>query len=629
MLPADMIEKKDARGNIRRFVETPSKKRYLIGKLFNSGGVGQVYLSYQKDNNGNIVQYVIKEYPKPETPGMRDQQRNIRKNLKTLIDKPLHDNNNQPLASMVPPLELVDFPNTGTFGYVMNYVDLSDYKSVGEMLHSYPDIDIVCRLAKNICHFFDILAQSAGYCYKDINEGNIYLNLITGEVRIIDNDNVGDPGIVTISGTGYYMAPEVQTGQKNPDRQTDRFSLAAYLLRMFTGARPYEGAKAIQYACNHNQNVYDAAPVIFGSDAVFIFDPNDKSNSIRKYPFTGKLTSDQEKERKGWKNRCLMWDLLPGEMQDAFIATFSEGVRLENVNKRTTARKWYELFDKLEKSTIRCPHCHRMTFGTAEKCFFCEREIHQILCKSCGQKTPKSSKVCLHCGNPPGNAPKKTVKCPHCNTPNSITEHICSNCHKYITVTCHCATTNTGTSKICSSCGATLYKVCPSCNNTVAMTEKKCPYCKHTFAKVSEKCTSCGRQIYPGENECRFCHVPFNGSPLPVTGSESHKLKLDVTIRDADGLKNGIIEHTFPSGSVYYADNLSRKQKSRPLFKLKFNARQNVYALQNVSGGQIWYKDAQNTQNELENNAFAFLQPGMQFKFDNSLILKIKSMNPV
>lgn len=623
MLPADMIQKTDSRGNLQYYVQTPSGKRYLLGKLFNAGGVGQVYLAYRKNDKNTLDKYVIKEYPKPSTPSIKKQQRNIRKNLNTLIQHPALDENNQPLASMVPPLEVIDFPQTGTFGYVMNYVDLSDYVSVGKMLRKYPEnIDVVCRMAKNISYFFMRLASVYGFCYKDINEGNIYLNMKTGDVRIIDNDNVGDPSIKTISGTGYYMAPEVQLG-KDPDRLTDRFSLAAYLLRMFTGARPYEGAWAIDYARQHDQNVYDAAPVIFGSHAVFVFDPVDTSNTIRKYPFSLGLTREQEKEKLSWKARCDMWDHLPKELQAAFIATFSEGVKPENVNRRTTALKWYNLFDKLEKSIIQCPHptCRKRTFGTVENCFYCGKPIPQTVCKSCGQKTPIAEKMCVHCGNNPKKAPTKTVSCPHCKAQNDVKARVCVNCKKYITVTCRCGTSNSGAAKLCSKCGTALFKTCPSCGETVPMTENRCPQCKKDFPKSNARCPSCGRQIFPGELKCGYCGASTSGSQPSV-----HKLKLDVVILSAGARQKNVIEHIFPSGVIYRADHLDRNQSPRPLFKLKYNPSQNIYALQNVSGNPIWYKDAQGVVNSVKDGVPVILAPGMQFQFGGGLALKIESM---
>ena len=630
MLPSDMIQKKDSRGKTQNYVQMPSGKKYRLLSLFDAGGVGQVYLTQGKTDSGAIAKYVIKEYPKPKTPTEKAQQRNIRKNLMSLIKHPVLDKNQHPLASMVPPLEVISFINTGTFGYVMDYVDLSDYVSVGKMLRNYPDdMGIVCTMAKNISHFFQVLAGSAGCCYKDINEGNIYLNPKTGDVRIIDNDNVGDPSIKTISGTGFYMAPEVQTGKKDPDRQTDRFSLAAYLLRMFTGARPYEGKQVIEYCRQHNQNVYEAASVVFGSNAVFVFDPVNTSNSIRKYPIPVGLTREQEKERNGWKVRCDMWDHLPRRMQDAFIATFSDGIRMENVNQRTTALNWYQLFEKLEKTIITCPHCKKRTFGTVETCFYCKKAIPQVSCKSCGEKTPRDVRLCLHCGKDPKKAPEQTVICPHCNAKNDVRVRICKSCNHYITVTCQCGTVNSGTSKMCSRCGKALFKLCPnsSCKKQVAMTETRCPYCHEVFQTGPTRCQKCGYQIFPGETMCRQCHMPVDsGKPDLSKKPPTHRLRLDITILNAGSRQKASIEHDFPSGVVYCADHLCKGQGARPLFKLKCNKERNAYALQNMTGGTINYRTASGKIQTSTDKGFIPLEPNIQFQFGSGLVMKIDSL---
>lgn len=627
MLPEDMIVKRDSQGNTLRFIETPSGKEYLIVKPFDSGGVGKVYLAYYRDDKGQLVKYVVKEYPKPKKPSMRNQQRNIRKNLRKLIEKPVLDEKRQPLVSMVPPLEVLDFPHTGTFGYVMNYVELSDYLSVGKLLRNYPDMDIVCRMGRNISHFFMRLASAEGLCYKDINEGNIYLNTKTGDVRVIDNDNVGDPTIRTISGTGYYMAPEVLAGA-DPDRQTDRFSLAAFLLRMFTGARPYEGAAAVQYCRDHDQNAYDAAPVVFGSKAVFVFDPKDTSNGLRRYPIEVGLTQEDEKEKKAWQVRCVMWDHLPEEMRDAFIATFSDGAKFENRNERTTAQQWYKLFEKLEKTIVRCPKCHRRTFGTVSECFYCGKSLPQIVCKTCGRKVHRDVKICLGGnGHDPHIEPvRDTVSCPHCRAQNDAGTRVCTKCGRYITVTCRCGTKNSGAAKMCTKCGAALFKVCPSCRKSVPATESVCPGCKKAFPRDDARCAVCGRQIFPGEQKCRHCGADIGAEKAQPPAQAGHTLNLDVSVRNSDGTKRRVIQQKFPSNEVYRADRLFVGKGARPLFKLLYNPSRSVYALQNASGGAIWCKDAQDAVGQVPHGGIVELQPGVQFDFGDGMVIKIEGL---
>lgn len=83
-------------------------------------------------------------------------------------------------------------------------------------------------------------------CYKDVNEGNIFFNPQNGDIRIIDNDNIGYADKFTIKGTNGYMAPEVVLGDK-PDTRSDMFSFAVFVYRLLVGGFPFEGPYTEQY----------------------------------------------------------------------------------------------------------------------------------------------------------------------------------------------------------------------------------------------------------------------------------------------------------------------------------------------------------------------------------------------
>ena len=174
MLPADCLIKRSDDGTMEFLVvETPSGRRFRVVKPLRSGGVGRVYLVIGLGADGSLCKFALKEYPRAENDDERMNQANIRANLEALIRQPVTDEDGAPLKTMVAPIEIVDFPKTGTFGYVMDYVDLEEYISVNELLGDYPDADVLCRIGKTLAHFFDRLAGAAGMCYKDVNEGNI------------------------------------------------------------------------------------------------------------------------------------------------------------------------------------------------------------------------------------------------------------------------------------------------------------------------------------------------------------------------------------------------------------------------------------------------------------------------
>jgi len=61
-------------------------------------------------------------------------------------------------------------------------------------------------------------------CYKDINENNIFFDPSTGDVRVIDNDNIGYPSHFTIRGTTIYMTPDLLTrySSESLEQELDR-----------------------------------------------------------------------------------------------------------------------------------------------------------------------------------------------------------------------------------------------------------------------------------------------------------------------------------------------------------------------------------------------------------------------
>src|SRR3712207_3810927 len=96
----------------------------------------------------------------------------------------------------------------------------------------------------------DILGRihAAGVIHKDINPGNIVLNLDTGVVKIIDfgiatrfnrtNPTFKSPHV--LEGTLAYLSPE-QTGRMNRllDYRTDFYSLGVTFYELLTGQLPF------------------------------------------------------------------------------------------------------------------------------------------------------------------------------------------------------------------------------------------------------------------------------------------------------------------------------------------------------------------------------------------------------
>ena len=471
------------------------KELVFVGPL-GEGGVAKTYKFQEKGTPGAF--WVIKEYPKPENEVVRQAQINIRKNLQDLIAHPVSTVDD----IIVPPVEVLDFPNSGTFGYVMKYVDLGQFVSVTKLMKSrqFPDSKVICTMGKNLSRFFVALNLGNGKSYKDINEGNIYLNPAKGEVRVIDNDNVGEPSIKTIQGTSQYRAPEIFTHNALPDRYTDRFQLASYLLRLFVGAFPMEGRFMMTY-CKSHGSIYDneVAKVVLGEKAVFIFNEQNVSNAL---PERGEHYKDAHKVQRE------LWMRLPPEVRNGLTRTFVDGLPYAKREDRTTPSNWLSIFESLSNTLVQCPGCGKWTFGSAEVCQLCGKKVPKEKCANCQELTPKSIERCVRCGKPHRTKQSAGVRCPSCGNDNPSNEVICKTCNNYMFTDCQkCGNRVKVTERTCPNCGNTqLWQRCGNqkCAKWYPHTMSACPICSFDPTR-GEKCPQCGRSVLPGTTVCPQC----------------------------------------------------------------------------------------------------------------------------
>lgn len=355
-----------------KVVRSTTGVEYAIGRRLGAGGVARVFRARRLTDKKECV---FKEYvPSPETRRMHSA---IKKNIQNLMRNPLiEDDGVTPLRSFIGPLDkdsLIELPASKGFGYIMELVDTKDFFPVPKLRHleTYPDADILCKACINIAHFFKRV-HFRGWCYKDINEGNIYINNKTGEVCVIDCDNISVQSTKTIKGTDGFMAPEVYV-TSTPDTYTDYFSMAVLFYRLFVGGYPMDGKKTRDYLIKNNLSVQEAASTIYGTMALFAFDPNDRSNEIRK--LRDPLNPDLHKKQTA------QWDRLPTEIQDKFIQTFSTGLTNNNRHKRATDRDWIKMFENLQTAgLVRC-RCGRVNFGDVTRkidCIFCGARLPQL-----------------------------------------------------------------------------------------------------------------------------------------------------------------------------------------------------------------------------------------------------------
>lgn len=248
----------------------------------------------------------------------------------------------------------------GSYGYIMKLRPQNYYEFGNFLLAkvSFKSFSAMLSAAMKICNGFMMLHRF-GYSYQDLNDGNFFIDPKTGDVLICDNDNVMPQGEKSgIMGKARYMAPEIVAGGI-PDKYSDRFSLSVILFMLFYANHPFEGAKVV--ACPCMTETFEKR--FYGSEALFIYDSNDKSN----LPVRGIH-----------QNVIRRWPALPKLLRETFLEEFSQE-KLKNPTSRMIEQNWEKIISQVRDSLIVCPHCGEETFVDTEqqqdKCMDCGKDV--------------------------------------------------------------------------------------------------------------------------------------------------------------------------------------------------------------------------------------------------------------
>jgi DNA-binding helix-hairpin-helix protein with protein kinase domain len=294
-----------------------------IAKKLGQGGQGIVY-AVTIDGKG----YALKWY----TCKFKDKAA-FRKNMEKNIAEGPPDN------KFLWPLFMTD-ERDNSFGYVMP-LRLQEYSEFSDILNKkvvFPSTELVIISALNIVNGFRSMHRK-GLSYQDLNDGNFFINVTTGDVLICDNDNVTPDGKMNsgnIGGKPGYMAPEIVCGESCPNSLTDCHSLSVILFKLFCRHDPLMGEQYVKSVCITEQREFE----LYGKNPVFIFDPNDSSNR----PVNG-----------AHPNPIKLWPIYPPFLQEAFIKSFAEGMK--NPNARLPENEWQKILVRLRDELLKCPAC--------------------------------------------------------------------------------------------------------------------------------------------------------------------------------------------------------------------------------------------------------------------------------
>ena len=326
-----------------------SKMPCTVEKFLGGGGQGEVY----KANLGGKKVALKWYFPAQATPEQRQA-------LETLVAK------GPPTEKFLWPIELADADDVPGFGYVMPLRG-PQYKSIVDLMkrRAEPTFHALATAGMQLADsFLDLHAM--GLCYRDISFGNVFFDPDTGEVLICDNDNVAvdDNAKGGVLGTPRFMAPEVVRGDALPSMHTDLFSLATLLFYMLMVHHPLEGKKELEIKCLD----LPAMNKLYGTEPVFIFDPDDDSN----------------RPEPGYHDNALIfWPLYPQFIRDLFTKAFTDGLD-DPIHGRVRESEWRAAMNDLRDSIFYCPQCGMENFydievlkatGHPGACWSCQSDL--------------------------------------------------------------------------------------------------------------------------------------------------------------------------------------------------------------------------------------------------------------
>ena len=321
-----------------------------VAKRLAEGGQGAVYLA---EMNGR--QFALKWYREFRNPAVTEQ---FAASIAKLIErgKPQHE-------AFVWPIDMVVCEGRSGFGYLMPLMD-TRFKSFAQMLKGLelPSFWTLTQIGINIVDAFAAL-HTSGLCYRDISFGNVYVDPESGDVAVIDNDNVGPNGAESmVRGTPQFMAPEVIREEGPPSIETDLYSLAIFLFFLFCFGHPLEGeAVEASYSWEDGQRLTEQELLLkhYGREPIFVFDPaNDTNRPLQDSPV------------RTW------WSIYPHFFRKLFVKSFTTGLTDPSLTGRLTEGMWRRGLHRLVDCVWQCGSCEASIFydpdDAGHRCWSCE-----------------------------------------------------------------------------------------------------------------------------------------------------------------------------------------------------------------------------------------------------------------
>lgn len=334
-------------------LKADSGNRYTIIRLLGAGGQGEVY-----EVECGSSRYALKWYYKNRATIEQKEK------IKAIIAS------ESPDPMFLWPQEMIE--EGEFFGYIMD-LRPEHFCNIADLMKGRVDVSFyhLCVTAYQLSKGYKLL-HDKGAVYYDISFGNLFFDPNTGNVLICDNDNITFDAKqrAGVLGTPGFMAPEIVRLEARPSRNTDLYSLSVMLFYLLMVNHPLEGKKESDIVCMD----MEARKKLYGTEPVFIFDPENTSNR----PVKG--IHD---------NAMIYWELYPAELREMFLHAFTKG--LQEPAARVTELEWMHIFSDMMHKLMPCKACGADIFYDEEK--EKQGQVHQ--CWSCGKEVAIPYKLCI------------------------------------------------------------------------------------------------------------------------------------------------------------------------------------------------------------------------------------------
>ena len=206
-----------------------------------------------------------------------------------------------------------------------------------------PDLFVACCIGEQICDAFLCLHRN-GYVYGDFNDCNVRVRRSTGEIEVIDNDNIVREGTSVRLCRSDYGAPELLRAfvggpEISCSQATDAHSVAVALYQMLVLGHPFVGEIVSRTWQPLDQEAEFQA---FGwgperRGPVFQCDPHDKRN------------------RPSAIAQRQYWNELPDHVRAIFLQQFGPGAK--DPRQRVGVAVLRDMMTSLRENLSPCPTC--------------------------------------------------------------------------------------------------------------------------------------------------------------------------------------------------------------------------------------------------------------------------------